>query len=298
MLARLKKRWWLNLALIALLGTLVLVVVFEPGKKPAAPAAKLSALAPEVVTRVRLERAAQEDVVLEKSPSGWRLGAPMRARANGFIVDNLLRLATAEIDATVDGGEQALARYGLKPPRARVWLDTEEFAFGDLHPLKNQVYVRYRDQVHLIAGHHFGPAAYPYARFLSPRLIEEERKPIAFKLPGLQVVLKDGTWNREPADKDLTGDRINDFVREWQHASALDVDRYSGRPLSDRVQILFAGEDGKVERLVLGILSHKPEFVLYREDEGLEYRFPEDTGKRLLTLVAEPREAGAAAPAK
>lgn len=286
MLGRLKKRWWVNLALLALVATLVLLVVFEPGKKQPDSLPKLTNVSTDMVVRVRLLRPGLEDITLEKGPAGWRLSAPLKARANDFVVDNLLRLLSAEINATITTGGQAPGGYGLEPPRARVFLGDEEFAFGDLHPLKNQVYVRYRNQVYLVPGHFFGPAAYPVTRYLSPRLFEEGRQPVAFKLPGLQLVRKEGVWQREPADKNLSSDQINDFVQDWRNASALDVDRYSGKPLSDRVQILFEGEGGKVERLALGIVSFKPEFVVYREDEGLEYRFPEETGKRLLTLSA------------
>ena len=144
--------------------------------------------------------------------------------------------------------------------------------------------MRYRNQVHLIPGHLFGPAGYDYRRYLATRLLEEGRKPLSFKLPGFTLVLKDGSWQREPAEQDLTGDRINDFVREWQHASALDVDRYSGQPVVGRIDITFAGEGDKTQTLSLGIVSYRPEFVLYRQDEGLEYRFPEETGKRLLNI--------------
>lgn len=282
MLARIRKRWWVNLALIALLGGLALFAVYQPGKKPPAP--KLTTLAADAVTRVRIERSGQETIVLEKSASGWRLKEPIAARANGFNVESLLRLAGAEVNATIADGERALGQYGLDPPRARVWLDEEEFAFGDLHPLKNQVYVRYRKQLYLIPGHLYGPAGYDLRRYLATRLLEEDRKPVSFRLPGFAVVLKDGSWQREPADENLSGDRINDFVREWQHASALDVDRYSGRPVVGRIDIAFAGEGDKTQPLRLGILAYQPEFVLVRHDEGLEYRFPEETGKRLLNL--------------
>jgi hypothetical protein len=297
MLARIRKRWWLNLALIALLGGLVLFAIYQPGKKPPESAPKLTTLATDAITRVRIERSGQEAIVLEKSATGWRLKEPIAARANSFNVESLLRVAGADVNATIANGEQTLGQFGLDTPRARVWLDDEEFAFGDLHPLKNQVYVRYRKQVYLIPSHLFGPAGYDFRRYLASRLLEEDRKPVSFKLPGFAVVLKDGSWQREPADKDLTGDRINDFVREWQYASALDVDRYSGQRVLGRIDIAFAGEGDKTQTLSLGILSYKPEFVLYRQDEGLEYRFPEETGKRLLTLAAEPKEAGAAKPA-
>ena len=40
----------------------------------------------------------------------------------------------------------------------------------------------------------------------------------------------------------------------------------------------------------LGVISYKPEFVLYRPDEKLEYRFSEDTGKRLLQLKPDEKK--------
>ena len=43
----------------------------------------------------------------------------------------------------------------------------------------------------------------------------------------------------------------------------------------------------KSEKLSLGILAYKPDFVLYRPDENLEYHFTEATGKRLLNLNAQ-----------
>ena len=73
--------------------------------------------------------------------------------------------------------------------------------------------------------------------------------------------------------------------------SALTVARYTGRPVVDRVRVRFAADEGVTnqtrDQLELGILSYKPDFVLYREDENLEYRFTEDTGKRLLNIISE-----------
>ncbi|MFQ5545601.1 MAG: hypothetical protein ACE5FE_06465, partial [Acidiferrobacterales bacterium] len=82
-----------------------------------------------------------------------------------------------------------------------------------------------------------------------------------------------------------------DFVEQWQNVRALTVARYTGRPVVDRVRVSFATDEGVTnqtrDQLELGILSYKPDFVLYREDENLEYRFTEDTGKRLLDINAE-----------
>mgnify|MGYP005848984995 CR=1 FL=1 len=110
MLARIRKRWWVNLGLIALLGGLTILALYQPGKKPQQAAPKLTTLATDAVTRVRIERAGQEPIVLEKTPEGWRLRQPIAARANGFNVESLLRVAGAEINATIPAGEQALGQ--------------------------------------------------------------------------------------------------------------------------------------------------------------------------------------------
>ena len=64
--------------------------------------------------------------------------------------------------------------------------------------------------------------------------------------------------------------------------------RYTDRMVVGRIRLAFArdGEDKseKQDILVLDILEQAPEFILYRKDEGLEYRFPEETGTRLLHL--------------
>ena len=137
----------------------------------------------------------------------------------------------------------------------------------------------------LIPSHHVAVALYPYGNFIDSRLIEEELKPVAIRLPGFTLTLKDGAWQKTPRDEKLTTDRIHDFVAEWRNARALSVERYGGKPALKRV-IFTLTKNGKTENLVLGILAYEPDFILYRPDEGLEYHFPEEIGKRLLRLSA------------
>ena len=100
----------------------------------------------------------------------------------------------------------------------------------------------------------------------------------------------DGTWRRESADKkgdaEISGDRVNAFVAHWQNARALTVSRLTARKPLDSVQIVFE-QDGKRDTLVVDVLSYRPELVLARRDEGLEYHFPEEIGKQLLQLPVD-----------
>jgi hypothetical protein len=120
-------------------------------------------------------------------------------------------------------------------------------------------------------------------------LLEDERQLVALDLPGLRLVRKDGTWQREPAvkhkEQEISGDRINEFVAHWQHARALSVARLTNKPALQRIRLTSETGDQR-QTLTLDILAYKPEFVLARRDEGLEYHFPADVGQRLLSLTA------------
>jgi len=205
------------------------------------------------------------------------------ARANRLNVENLLHVLSAPVETRFPAVTAELPQYGLEKPSARVWLENEEIAFGALHPLKNQIYVLHNNEVALIPGYHLSAATYSYTNFIDSRLFEEDRKLTSLRLPGFMLSLKDGVWRRQPVDKKLTSDRINDFVSEWQNARALSVDKYSGKESIGRIDITSI-RNGKNEKLPLGILAYKPDFILHRQDENLEYHFTEATGKRLLNI--------------
>lgn len=276
-----RNRWLLNLGLALLIAGLIWVVLVKPGRQEP-PAVPLTALTPDAINEIRLERPGREAAVLVRADGHWRLTAPLKARANRHNVGSLLRLAAAPSEARL-AADGDLKPYGLDPPQTVVRFNNETIALGNLHPLRNQVYARYLGAVHLIPAHRQAVASYPYNQFLDSRLLEDDLKPIAFRLPGFVLTLKDGSWRRDPAIAELSSDRVNDFVRDWQHASALSVERATRTPPLASIEIIVE-RAGKSERLVVGVVAYKPEFVLRRGDEGLDYHFPEESGQRLLNL--------------
>lgn len=285
-MSQLKNRWLVNIILIAVVLVLAGTVYFKRAHEGREGRPALTPLQPTEITRIRIERPGDQAVVLEKTGPDWRLIAPVAARANTFNVDQLLSLASVESDTLIPAGKVDLKQFGLDKPQARVWLNDIPIEFGAIHPFKNLHYVRYVDIVHLIPSHRFAPVAYSYTHYIDTRLFAAQPAPVAIELPGFAVELKDGTWRRVPEIKKLSSDRINGFVEDWRHAQALIVERYSGKPAQARIRIGF-GESGQKSELTLGILAHNPEFVIYRQDEGLEYHFPKDTGDRLMNLAPE-----------
>lgn len=297
---RLRRRWLVNLALLAIVVTLAALTFYYRQQEKAGLGPPLAAPATENVDRVRIERPGQPAIVLEKhaddsrdgggrAQSGtraenWRLTSPVAARANRFNVENLLRVGAARSELKLDGGDPAA--YGLVTPQAKLEVGTETFEFGALHPFHSQVYVRHRGVVHLVNAQALHAVLRAPNHFIDARLLEPERRLVGLRLPGFTLDLKDGRWQHQPPAKDLTSDRIGDFVARWTNAHALSVEPAGTRPTLASVRLMLT-RASTPETLTLEIVSYKPTFVLRRRDEKLEYHFPEEIGKRLLDIGSD-----------
>ena len=282
-----KNRWLLNLGLAMLVAALLAIALYRPGAEPIAAVTRLTSLSAASIMHVRVQRTHQPDIRLEKTGDTWTLIAPRTARAHEFRVNELLRLATAKSASHFPALAAELLKYGLDTPTAQVRLNDTDIRFGGMHPIHPQHYVLVDGQVHLIASQYFYSVAAGSADFFSHRLLEDQLKPVAFTLPGIALTQDDkGAWRINPANRELSSDRINTFVEEWRHAQALSVAPYSGKPVHEHLRIRFTAAS-PLKELELGILARQPELILNRKDEGLEYRFPQDVGARLLQLKPE-----------
>jgi hypothetical protein len=282
-----KNRWLLNIGLALLIGALVLLALYKPGARKEPEGTPLTALTTDTVQRIRLVRPKQPELVLEKSGEHWRLTAPRTARANSFRVNELVHLAATRVRTRFPAAPAELGKYGLDHPLATLFLNNAEIRFGGMHPLDNQLYVLHDGQVQLIAASVFRAVSAPLNDFLSTSLIEDKARLLAFKFPAFSLKQNEqGAWARTPELKGLGSDQANRFVDEWRYAHALSVAPYTGSPIKERVLLTLA--DGDRQRVIeFGVLAYKPEFILVRKDENLEYSFPEETGSRLMRLKPE-----------
>ncbi len=279
----LKHRWWLNISLLIIIVLLAILVVYQVNQDAQPSGTPLTAMTADSITRISIEKNNQTPILLEKIASEWRLAAPLAARANPFNIESLLKIISAPNETRFAAVTADLANYGLEKPTARVRYNDEEISFGALHPLKGQVYVMHKNEIALISANYLAAPTYPYTNFINSRLFEEDRKLTVLKLQHFTLAFIDGAWTRQPVDKKLSTDRLNDFASEWKNARALSVEKYSGKETLGEIEVDSA-RAGKSEKLILGILAYKPDFVLHRPDENLEYHFTEETGKRLLNI--------------
>lgn len=279
------KRWLINLMLLGTIAILALLLKFQPGKQEEEKYS-LTTLQAETITRVMLQRPTQEKLVLEKVNGLWRMTAPLAARANRFNVSKLLKLATGEAHVRLQADESMLENYGLKQPAAVITLNDTELQVGNSHPIKQERYVRVANVIYLVATNRLRMSENHYTDFISTSLLEETHKLQALDLGDQKLQQKDGKWSLTPELKELAADDISQFITQWQLAHALSVDRYSKKPVNQWISLSSRDnkEGSKLRSIKLGVVSYKPEFVLYRPDEELEYRFSEDMGNKLLQL--------------
>lgn len=278
-----KGRWWLNLALLVVVVALALVAVYRPGIHKPPPLQALTTLKQAAISHIRVKKAGEDELKLVRKGITWHMTAPRTARVNKFRVQQLLQLAGAKTKTRFTVKPSELAKYGLNKPAVTVWLNDTAIRFGGAHPMEPLRYVLVGNSVNLLPATYYYSASAQLDTYFNTQLLDPGSHPTAITLPDFSVYRDHGKWRMKPAKKGLSADQFTTFVDHWRMARALEVQPYSGKPVKGHVKIqLESSGSGKAGELELGILARKPALILYRPDEGLEYRFPAQAAKRLV----------------
>lgn len=267
------RQWSLNLGLLLLVALLAALVIFRPGldKTQHTPVSQIDR---DAVDSITIERPATPAIMLQKQDGHWRLVAPLKARASTFVVNNLLAISGAvSLKQLPYNADRDADQFGLHNPRLVIRYNKDEFVFGDTSPLNQQQYLLHGQQLHLVSGNLSFSVPRQVGQFLDRRLLESDDTPVAIDFGhGQRLQLVNGNWHLDPANNKLTTDSLLRMVNEWKYASALNIDVAENARTEGSVRIHYA-DGGQVE---IGIVSRKPELILQRKDEGLQYHF--DTG--------------------
>jgi len=282
-------RLWLNLALLLLLGILLLVVIYEPGKKVEPQPTRLTQLTPETVNHVHLKRVTGNDVELVKESDGrWWMHNPYHLPANEFRVQSLLRLTHAESlsNHTLNGLQ--LATYGLDKPRAVVTFNrTEQIKFGNTEPLQQRRYVQAGDQLHTIVDTFYYQAAGSPTIYLSHSLLPPAADIVKLVLPDLQLTIKEGLWQRTPQYSKLSADASIELIDNWQHAQALELRPTEVKDGKADIEVYIKNQADPIR---FKLLQSDGEISLIRLGMGLQYIIADDVYQRLVSLPAPDPE--------
>lgn len=291
-----KSRLMLNLAMLALIAILGLVIYLKPGKK-AVESTPLLTLDPQTITHITLQN--REVIGFDKDARDglWRLSTPFAAPANQVRIGQLLDIVRASTVAHYPVKPDELAQFGLDKPEATLSFGDTVLQFGGTDPINMRRYVRLGDTLHLVDDNFFHHLTAHATDYVDKRLLPEGSRIMEIQLPGLKATRNaDNQWQAEPAmdenkaekkDDKKKGDDLIDLgelASAWAGARAIEVRRQPENVIGETIRIGLA--NGPAVEYV--IMSKQPELTLLRKDLGLAYVMTSEISRELLNQPASP----------
>lgn len=286
-----KKRLLLNLVLLVLVAGLGLFVMNRD--KPADPGAQRFPVAtfdPAAVSRLSLEQPTKKPVVFEKREGRWFMLEPLKGRADSFSIGRILAIANA--DSADRFVLEDPAKYGLETPQIRVRMDDKEFDYGMFNPVGGEQFVAHGGHVFSVATTFAEAAGIQPLELMDKRPFDSSEDIVGFDLGALeqwessqlQVDLQeDGKWKVSATAAKPNQDEMNAWFKEWQDLRATSVEPFTPDG-AQHPHLVVKLRSGKKIRLIK--MQESPELLLVREDENLQYHFPQDVGFNILNQPA------------
>jgi len=287
-----RARLLLNVGLLAAALGLAALLVLDPGREPPPEPVALTPLAPEAVTRVRIETPSHPAVVAAREGSGWRLEAPLALPADRMRMGVIVRAAGLTSETRYDAAAQEdLAAFGLASPKATLHLNDHVLAFGDTEPLSGRRYVLAGGTIHLIGTPLLHRLTGPPTGFVDPRPLAGGGELEAIELPRATLERADtGGWTLTPEHPELGADALQRLADAWRDARARAVE-----PLDDALQPeaeVRVRLQGRAAPLVFRVARREDAVILARPDAGIQYELAREAGETLLRLPAPERPEG------
>jgi hypothetical protein len=268
---------WLNALLLVVVAALGAFVYLKPSVDSRNENA-LSKLKASEANTIRIERPGAGAISLEKKSGGWKVTAPLSARADETRVQRLLSIVEAKSAAKMPATE--LARFELDPPSATLTIGKQAFSFGMVNSLTREQYVMTDGAVYVVNPRFGAGLPATPVDLASKQLFGPDEIPSRIALKDFSLEQRDGKWTLTPAPAgDLSQDDYARWADGWRFASALRAEPFvGGKPRQD-IEVRL--KSGTV--ITLGILASGASLVLTRPDEKLQYYFNIETAKRLLS---------------
>ena len=289
-----KKRWLLNLVMLALVAGLVAFLYLRPKAKIDAPLQhEVSNLKLADFTQVKVEFPAQAPTSFVKIDGLWRMTSPYKTRADQISVQRILAIIAAKSLEKFPNTD--LTKFGLDNPQLKLKLTKstgdEVFSFGTFNSVTEEQYVGYNNAVYLLPGSYAEAATTQAIELIDKTpLTKNEIKQIAgfdlskleqWQANALNIDLYDGNWKTNDAKAKVTQNNMNEWLDfSWKQAQAKQVELY----LPDR-KVAYPSfnvklKDGK--KVHFDKISEAPDLLLGRPDEGIMYHFSNDVGFNML----------------
>lgn len=272
----------LNVLLAVGLSGLIALTIFEPGKDDAPNATLLTELDAKQIHQIIIQSLGRPEIQLQKVDKQWEMLSPFSASANQERLNQLLYLLTAKSQASYPAEQTDTQQLQLDAPSLTLQFNNTRFKFGGTAPLGDSRYVLIDNTVHLITDRYSHLVRNAATDLVSPTLLNTNDPITTLDLPTVSLALRDGQWqiDKPQSQKIENPDHVQQLLAEWRHARAFSV-----QPLTPTPQALEAITlTTEKSTFHFMLLKTKDEFVLRRNDLGLQYHFSNEAGQRLLML--------------
>jgi Domain of unknown function (DUF4340) len=289
-----KKRWLLNLVMLAIVAGLVTFLYMRPQAKIDAPSQhEVSILKLADFTAIKVEFPTKAATGFEKVDGLWRMTAPYKTRADQLSVQRILAIIAAKSADKFPAID--LAKYGLDNPQLRLKLTNaqgaQEFVFGTFNPVTEAQYVAFNDAIYLLPGSYAEAASTQPLELIDKNILtKDETKQIAgFDFSRLEqwvdvrlnVDIADGKWKVNAPKAKITQNEMNEWLDfSWKQAQANKVELYTPERNAAYPSFDVKLKNGKSVRF--DKIQESPDLLLGRPDEGLMYHFNADVGFNML----------------
>jgi hypothetical protein len=279
-----------NLLLLAVVITLLLLALYEPGiEVPAAPE-KLLSLSAEEVTEIVVKNSLQQQITLRReSPTAWRMVEPLQVSANRYKVESLLEILQQQPTNRFAVNHENLQSYGLEKPQIELLLNGEQrLLFGTQTPLNAYRYLQLGDEIVTIKDSAFYPVASLYTNFIASRLLPEGAQLASIRLPDYLIHFSEGAWRVDPLREglesvaDVSADHLAQWLDGWRYASSVDIDPIADDHAATGLgAVIITLQSGDELRWLITNLQDG--LTLARPDLGIEYHLSDSQRAMLLT---------------
>lgn len=276
-----RARMLLNLGLIvgaAVMGALLWL------DRPAEPKTEtLTPLRGEQIERIRITTPDQPTINLARTDTGWRLDAPVTARADQATMNQVLRLASTASKRRMAAGQVDLGRLGLLEPVAEVQFDdAPAIQLGGSEAVKGFRYAQVGREIHLINEPNLQALDGDYSDLISRRLLPPDARITRLTLPERQLSPNEqGGWNIEPVTDTASAEAAQRTVDLWERTQAMWAGPASNTPAPETVVVETADHG----RLTFGVVAREPQLQLRRGDLGVVFHVGANRAAPLLELT-------------
>lgn len=275
------RRNLINLVLLAVIGVLVLLVIYEPGKEEKIKTT-LSTLDKNNVSKITIKRVGIKDVVLVRQGENWLMQAPWMLPANNFKAEGLLDLLAQESEAQYPLDKLDVKTYGLDKPRASItYNDSHVFEFGTTESLKNNRYIKHNNTLYVAADIFYHRMSISETDYLDHSILPGNNNIQKLELPAFTLTMNDGKWDIKPAPESWSNDQANELIENWKLSQAISISSYDQKSAKQQVKVHLQGSE---QPLIFHIVKDKENFYLARPDVGLKYELSNDKERDLLEL--------------